>query len=734
MGTCLVAALIANLAGASGAAAGEFPVQACLADAGRFSTAAFEDFAGSGMNVKRACDPRGPGLRGLVTANAVGSGRVPRGARAAVEMRAPFGTRFRTFRWSGSEERRDCRYALQLYADGPGIAPVVIRDAPPNGSCPEAGRVQAAGWPRPRTHVVDGATRIVQQVVCVPPRGLRYCSSRSLNYIRTFSASAKVADVLGPSVRVVGGGLASGRWVRGPQEVVFDAQDNVGVRSERVFVGGLTAGQPRSCDEARTVPCPNGVGALRVNADESAEGSQPVTVQVTDSAGNVGSVGATALIDHTPPARVDVAAEGGEQWRNQNGWALGWSNPSEVDRAPITGARYRLCRRGSSDCTEPAARAGDGLARLEVQVPAPGEWAATVWREDAAGNADERLGSVPVTLRYDPEPPQLGFEQTSAADPTLVSVSVTDQVSGLAGGEIEIRQQGSASWQTLQTHTQASRLVARLDDSRLPAGTYEMRARAFDQARNEASTQSRLDGSPAVVTLPLRTRASLRAGVARKKTVRRTIRRRGERRVVRRRVVKLVPSVRVRIGRRVQIGGRLRLGRRGLARAKVLVYARSQTTSERLVGTTRTGPRGRFRYRTRARSSEILRFIFAGAPRILPAQREVVLRVPAASSLRLSRRRVLNGQSVVFRGRLRTLPPPRAGKLVELQVRLNQRWQTFRTVRSDRRGRFAIRYRFVATTQRLARYRFRARLPAEAGYPFALGRSSVVSVVVRGRG
>jgi len=223
--------------------------------------------------------------------------------------------------------RRDCGYALQLYADGPGVLPVAIRNVRANRNCPRAPRAQAAGWPRPRTYDVDGATRIVQRVVCVGSRRARSCSSRGLNYVRTFSASATVVDVLAPAVRITGGGLASGHWVRGPQQVTFDAQDNVGVRLERASVGGIGVAQPRVCDESQTVPCPNGQGSLQVNADEAAEGPQPVTVEVVDSAGNVGAASATALIDHTPPGRVDVAVEGGEAWCSGNGFALGWVNP-----------------------------------------------------------------------------------------------------------------------------------------------------------------------------------------------------------------------------------------------------------------------------------------------------------------------------------------------------------------------------------------------------------------------
>ena len=63
--------------------------------------------------------------------------------------------------------------------------------------------------------------------------------------------------------------------------------------------------------------------------------------------------------------------------------------------------------------------------------------------------------------------------------------------------------------------------------------------------------------------------------------------------------------------------------------------------------------------------------------------------VPATTAFRVSRKRLLNGQAVTFRGRIRTLPTPAGGKLVEMQVRLPGRWETFRTVRSDDAGQWS---------------------------------------------
>jgi hypothetical protein len=429
---------------------------------------------------------------------------------------------------------------------------------------------------------------------------------------------------------------------------------------------------------------------------------------------------------------VDTSVEGGDQWRNSNDFALTWTNPAEVDRAPVSAAAYKLCAAGAGSCNQ-GEQAGEAISRLPVQAPGPGEWSVSVWLRDAAGNADPAASSVPVTLRFDPEPPQLAFESPSATDPTLVAAQVTDKVSGLADGAIEISQAGSNVWQTLGTQKDGSRLLARIDDAALPAGDYVLRATARDQARNEASTTSRLDGQPMALRLPLRIPSAMRVGVVRHRVVQRVVRRNGKRHRVRRRVTVLRSTGRVRLGGRVTISGQLtnRDGQ-GVAGAEVQVLSASPIASEQLVGVVHTGADGSFSYTAGGSTSRSLRFVYAGSPLTLPAAGTVGLVVSAATTLRVSRRRVLNGQRVRFSGQVRSLPVPVGGKLVQLEVLLSGRWQTFRTTRTDASGRWGIPYRF-ARTRGVQRYRFRASLPAEGGYPFGAGESKSLTVRVRGR-
>jgi hypothetical protein len=307
-------------------------------------------------------------------------------------------------------------------------------------------------------------------------------------------------------------------------------------------------------------------------------------------------------------------------------------------------------------------------------------------------------------------------------------------VSGLASGQIELSREGSGLWQGLATRQEGSRLLARIDDAALPPGTYLLRATARDQADNQNSSDRWVDGRPVAIDIPLRVPTAIRAGVIGRRIETTTVERRGKRRRVRREVPTFEPSALVAFGSEVTIGGRLE-NRDGqaLADAEVQVLSRSATSPEQLVGVLRTDAQGNYTYNTQAGSTRTLRFVYHGTPLTLPTASEVALFVPAASTIRARPRQVRNGQAVHFVGRLRSLlPPPAAGKLIELQVVLSGEWQTFRTTLTDAQGGWRVPYRFRRTCG-LTRYRFRARVPAEAGYPFETGLTRPLKVRVRGR-
>jgi hypothetical protein len=718
--------------GAESADAGVFQLRSCMAAKSEdYDSGAFAGTRSSTrMVVKRGCNPFGAGERGLITANKVGRRRLRQNEHASVVLWTPPGTRIVRLDWSGKLKRTDCGFTVELYAIRPGNRPAYIKRARAGRDCPRGTKANASYAP-PRRYNLGGATALVQRVICRSRSG---CSASRLTMMATRYATAYVADFTAPAIRILGGGLASGRWVRGVQYVNYTARDNVGIRTGRLFVGGRqVARAARPCNYSRPGPCPNGSGQLGYDTRNFAlEGRQPFVVAAEDASGNANYAAGTALIDNTPPARVDVSVAGGEGWRRTNSFALTWTNPPER-YAPIIAAFTRLCGTPSGPCSD-ARYARPGIHTITgLRVPSPGVWKLSIWRQDAAGNADPGRASVPVAFRYDPDPPRLAFEAATVADPTRVAVLVSDPVSGLARGEIELRRQGTSVWQTLATRREGNGLVAHVDDSRLPSGTYDLRGRAFDQAGNEASTTSRYDGSPMVLRLPIRFESVLRAGIAQKRAVRKRVRKGHHHRVITRRIVKLVPAARVRLGQRVRVAGRLtNADGQAVPDATIYVYSRSAAIPESLAGVVSTDASGRFSYTASGTSSRTLRFLYVGTRLALPAQRSVVLRVPAGSSLHVNRRKARNGQAVAFRGRVLSLPIPTTGKLVEIQAHFRGHWRTFSTVRSDLRGRWRFSYRFGGTVSRV-RYRFRALLPAEGSYPFETGRSRTVSVTVNGR-
>jgi hypothetical protein len=731
---CLAIALSVLLfaSPASRAAPGEFTVASCQADSAQYSVHPFTHFVNRGMVIRYACTPTGPGLRGVVTQNAVRRGRVKRGSAAQVTITAPPGTRMTSYSWAGVIRRRDCRYALQIWAEGPGKR-IPLKNVKANRNCPRPRRAQAAQF-RESSYSIPGATRITQRVTCVATRKQNWCSTREANYIKTERASVVLADTQPPTVAIQQDTpLTQGAWVSGPQQLNYTALDNVGVQQARALLNGQEAAvHGRDCllvtpagPFSALQPCPNGPGQMVIRADRLAvEGTQQLVVEAQDPAGyRTASAPVTVRIDRTPPPRVDVSLEGSTDWRASNRWIAVWVNPDEGDRAPITAVTYELCAVRSTSCTR-GTQAAPGIARLPFTLPEPGEWTLSLWRRDAAGNEDPERASVPVTLRYDPDPPQLAFAAPEPTDPTLVVVRASDELSGLADGAIDIASSVDGSWQALPTHIEGGRVVARIDDAALAPGTYLLRARARDRAGNEAAIDRHGDGRPTVVTLPLRKPASIRAGFER------VVRRPGK---GRRQIVVLRRTARAGIDEQVRIAGRLadRDGR-AIAGASLQLLTSTRAGTERLVETLTTNADGRFRTATSGVHTRTLRMVYSGSLQALPSQQTLNLRVPAATSVRASRHRLRNGQAVTFRGRVRGMPMPADGKLVEIQVRFTDRWQTFRTTRSDAFGRWSSRYRFQRT-RGVQNYRFRVRLPEEAGFPFETSVSRTLAVQVSGR-
>jgi hypothetical protein len=185
--------------------------------------------------------------------------------------------------------------------------------------------------------------------------------------------------------------------------------------------------------------------------------------------------------------------------------------------------------------------------------------------------------------------------------------------------------------------------------------------------------------------------------------------------------------------RRIVLRGRLTRGGAPVGRAVLDVLARNHRAGSRVrrIAQVRTSTRGNWRVRVPGGPSRTLSvayraFVDDQAP---AAQVDVNQRVRGSVTLGAARRRVGLFGTARFRGRVRGGYIPQRGKLVELQAFDAGSWRTFKTVRTNRRGRFRSSYRFRRTGVPRT-FRFRARARFERGWPYILGVSRAVRVRV----
>jgi hypothetical protein len=350
------------------------------------------------------------------------------------------------------------------------------------------------------------------------------------------------------------------------------------------------------------------------------------------------------------------------------------------------------------------------------------------YARDVAGNADDGAGrngisdKAPRTawVRIDRSPPEVAFSNSQdPRDPDLLRVEIVDSLSGPDGsrGTIAVRAAGSGDrFQPLpSTSARDGGLRARWSSDAFPPGAYEFRAIGYDAAGNATVTTRRKNGRAMVLSNPLKATTTLRAGFIGH----------GERRTVA-------------YGRRVRLSGRLITGRSSpLEDAPVRIVERfaGGVRPATRVSTVRTDRGGSFSFGVAAGPSRTIAVEFDGGPTLArsaarPLYLGVRSRVLLGASAATAR---VGGAPLVFSGKL-VAPAgtiPESGESVQLQFRLpGLPWSEFRTVQTNRSGRFRYAYRFSDDDSRGARFQFRAYVPAQEDWPFELGSSR--PVLIRG--
>lgn len=184
--------------------------------------------------------------------------------------------------------------------------------------------------------------------------------------------------------------------------------------------------------------------------------------------------------------------------------------------------------------------------------------------------------------------------------------------------------------------------------------------------------------------------------------------------------------------RSVAIQGRLlSAGGAPVPGARVCVAARVPIPGmlERVLATPTTGPDGRFTAELPRGPSRRLRVAYWWS-RANVAERRLRLTMHAHPRLLARPHHPLhNGDAARFAVKLQG--PAAARRWVRIQARSGHRWVEVRNGRTNARGTYRARYRFHATTGR-RRYRFRAVVPSQRGYPYERGHSRVRRVTVVG--
>ncbi|HEU4944200.1 MAG TPA: hypothetical protein VFT10_03475 [Solirubrobacterales bacterium] len=353
------------------------------------------------------------------------------------------------------------------------------------------------------------------------------------------------------------------------------------------------------------------------------------------------------------------------------------------------------------------------------------------YARDLAGNVEDDgasngvvNGGPPIALvRIDRQPPSVSFANSQdSSDPELIRARIGDAMSGPhpSRGWIGVRSAGSGDrFVPLPPapRVRIGELRARWDSDAYPAGEYEFRAVAYDAAGNVSASTQRADGKPMRLPNPLKTATVLRAGLAGQSPAR-----------------QVVPY-----GHRFLLKGRLTTeANTPLSGMPVKIVERSPSGrgAPVRVSTVTTMRGGAFAIRLSPGPSRQIAARFEGTP-TLARSATPSLRLAVRSSVNLlasARVARVGGPPIAFKGRVGAAPGtmPPDGKAVQLQFRLpGLPWSEFRTVQTDRRGRFGYAYRFSDDDSRGAVFQFRAYVPAQADWPYEPGGSRPVAV--RGR-
>jgi len=496
---------------------------------------------------------------------------------------------------------------------------------------------------------------------------------------------------------------------------------------------------PDRCSPQET-DLPGGIGDDTITLGLLPEGEYVASVVAVSNTGM-----RSATLESVPvrvdATRPDLRLDGvGDPWSSHPVQVVATATDPLSGMAPAgpTGPRTTIAVDGAA----PTVAQGP---EVTTTVSGSGVHSVAASARDAAGNVrGGDTASPPLTgvVRIDEEPPALAFVKAAdPEDPELLEAVLSDPLSGPASGSIGVRPLGSdQAFEALPTRSAQGRLSARWDSDSYPPGSYEFRVSGRDGAGNLASSSRRGSGEPLVLTNPIKVPSAVRFGFGGRQLIWHRCVRSGESRRCRREVIESFarrPAARaVPYGRGVQVGGQV-VSASGAPLAGVTVelvesFDAGSRVSTRVTRLQSAGD-GTFFVRLAPGPSRSVEARFGGS-RLLTRSSSRALRLGVQTLVRLrasSARVAIGGRPVVFSGRVLRSDAtiPEYGRPVQFQFRLpGLPWTEFRTVQTDRLGRFRFPYSFSDDDSRGVRFLFRAYAPPQPGWPYEPATSRPLAI------
>lgn len=365
---------------------------------------------------------------------------------------------------------------------------------------------------------------------------------------------------------------------------------------------------------------------------------------------------------------------------------------------------------------------------------------------DLAGNSSD---VSTVDFGIDASNPTGYLEHPDAATPTVIAAPLADVVSGLDGAQIDVQRVSGGDWLTLPTglaglsgeavggYPNSARALTRFPDTTLPEDKYRVRVRTKDQAGNPLVTDRDRNGNPLIVdSANMRAYSGLSAMLFKaKRTCKKKRGVRGVRCVKRARgkVVFLGGSANLNVAYKrgaVVQGFLVDAQTKALGRQPIEIYTKAAGKSEILAGTTSTRADGSYVFKLKPGVSRDVRVYYPGTETRRDTSAAVKLGTGAKLNLRVSKKRALTGQTVVFRGTVTSFDRavPAAGKIVALQFYAGKKWRPAVAIaRTDSKGRFSVKYKFDGKRVK-ARIVFRVIAPSEENWGHSTSASRPVTM------